>query len=374
MKKTMLTILGLGLALQASADGTGRADSHAPIGVMGDHTHKQGEWMVSYRHMAMSMSGNLQGGDSIRDADIVATPNRFAPPPVLRIVPQEMESSMDMLGMMYAPSDRVTLMLMLNYLRKDMRLTTYEGMMGTTVRGHFETQTEGLGDTSVGALISLMHRPEHRLHLNAVVSVPTGALDEEGQVLPPMSMGSDMDMGSDMGMDSDMGMGEMPSAPMMMTMRLPYSMQLGSGTWDVQPGLTYSGNSAHWSWGAQYLAVVRLGENDEGYTLGDKQTLTGWGQYLFHPAVSASLRIEARSQGAIDGMDDQIQGPVQTANPDYYGGDWVDAALGVNLLGQHGGLAGHRLAFEYSLPVLQDVNGIQMEMDAMWTLGYQYAF
>ena len=31
----------------------GRPDSHAPIGVMGDHMHKEGEWMVSYRFRYM---------------------------------------------------------------------------------------------------------------------------------------------------------------------------------------------------------------------------------------------------------------------------------------------------------------------------------
>ena len=40
--------------VQAHYDG-GRADSHAPISVMGDHTHGKGEWMLSYRYMGMGM-------------------------------------------------------------------------------------------------------------------------------------------------------------------------------------------------------------------------------------------------------------------------------------------------------------------------------
>ena len=31
------------------ADKISLPDDHAPIGVMGDHTHKTAEWMVSYR-------------------------------------------------------------------------------------------------------------------------------------------------------------------------------------------------------------------------------------------------------------------------------------------------------------------------------------
>ena len=33
-----------------------RADYHAPIMVMGDHYHKEGDWMVSQRYMTMSMT------------------------------------------------------------------------------------------------------------------------------------------------------------------------------------------------------------------------------------------------------------------------------------------------------------------------------
>jgi len=33
-----------------------RPDGHAPIGVMGEHTHKAGEWMLSYRYRNMFMS------------------------------------------------------------------------------------------------------------------------------------------------------------------------------------------------------------------------------------------------------------------------------------------------------------------------------
>ena len=40
-----------------------RAASHAPIGVMGDHMHKTGEWMVSYRYMQGGMEGLREGND-----------------------------------------------------------------------------------------------------------------------------------------------------------------------------------------------------------------------------------------------------------------------------------------------------------------------
>ena len=44
-----------------SHHGAIRADGHAPIGVMGDHPPKTGEWMLSYRFMRMHLEGNRIG-------------------------------------------------------------------------------------------------------------------------------------------------------------------------------------------------------------------------------------------------------------------------------------------------------------------------
>jgi len=45
----------------------------APIGVMGDHLHPQGDWMVSYRYMHMDMEGSLKGSDHISNSQMNGT-------------------------------------------------------------------------------------------------------------------------------------------------------------------------------------------------------------------------------------------------------------------------------------------------------------
>ena len=328
-------------------------DSHAPMGVMGDHTHNAGEWMFSYRYMTMSMEGSKQGSDSISPEEIVTSiANPFAgqpmQPPTLRVVPVEMTTEMHMLGMMYAPNDRVTLMLMANYLDKEMDHITFQGGAGTTRLGTFTTDSSGWGDTKVSALIRVFDEGNHNVHLNAGLSLPTGSIDEEHEVLTPMN-----------------------TRP---TLRMPYGMQLGSGTYDLEPGVTYNGRDGHLSWGGQYKAVVRLGENDEDYTLGDKHQVTGWGAYRVLPWMSTSLRLTARTEGSIDGQDPKIAAPVQTTDPSNYGGDFVDVAIGANLVGQSGAIRGQRLGAELSTPIYEDYNGVQMEMDWMFTLAYQYSW
>ena len=52
--------------------------------------------------------------------------------------------------------------------------------------------------------------------------------------------------------------------------RLAYAMQLGSGTYDINLGTTYTAQLASFSYGAQALGTFRLGENSNGYTLGNQ--------------------------------------------------------------------------------------------------------
>ena len=341
---------------QAHADAPGssanNAAGHAPIGVMGDHIHGKGEFMLSYRFMHMDMQGNRTGTESVgADTIVTVVPNRFfgrpMQPPTLRIVPTEMSMDMHMFGAMYAPADWLTLMVMGMYMEKEMEHTTYMGGRGTNVRGRFRVKTDGIGDTRASGLIRLHDDGVHQLHLNAGVSFPTGSTSKAHEILTPM--------------------GARP------TVRVPYAMQLGSGTYDLLPGITYNGHSGKMYWGGQYMGTFRLGD-DRGYSLGEKHTLSAWMNYQWRPFISTALRLQFDTLGEIDGMDPMISGPVQTANPDNYGGDELTLNPGVNLMGQSGALTGHRLAVELSLPLLRDLNGPQMETDWTVTAGWQYAF
>lgn len=342
------------VAHEDGSDGP-HASGHAPIGVMADHRHKQGEWMLSYRFMTMDMSGNRDGTNPI-NAETIATsvPNRFfgnpMQPPTLRVVPTQMTMDMHMVGGMYGLSDRVTLMAMTHYLSNDMDHLTFMGGMGTAVRGTFTTQSRGFGDSSVAAIIGLDDgtRAERQINLNIGLSIPTGSNEETDQILTPM--------------------GGTP------TPRLPYPMQLGTGTWDLKSAVTAFDRRGRIGFGAQASARVPLQDNKAGYKRGSRIEGTAWLSYEPDYWVSFSTRLKAVTQGDISGMDPAIMAPVQTADPDNFGGDTVALLFGVNLAGQTGALKGHRLAIEYGVPLHRDLNGPQPETDSVLTLGWQTAF
>ena len=112
----------------ARGDGfAARPDAHAPIGVMGDHVHHAGDWMLSYRYARMRMDGNRDRTDSVSRREILNPP-----PGTLQVAPTDMDMSMHMFGLMVAPHDRVTLMAMLPFVDKEMDHVTVTGQRFTT--------------------------------------------------------------------------------------------------------------------------------------------------------------------------------------------------------------------------------------------------
>ncbi len=329
----MKTILLNGMILLASLPvyahdhDAGRPDSHAPYGVMGEHTHKKGEVMLSYRFMRMEMNDNGVGSDTIADTEVFTTHG-------FPVAPTRMTMDMHMFGAMYAPNDKLTLMGMLPLLNISM------DHLVVPMGRRFTTKTSGFGDIKLSGLYSIYAHGAHKIHLNAGISLPTGSTDERGDT------------------------------PAMANAILPYPMQLGSGTYDLLPGVTYSGQTTAFSWGAQLMGTIRLGENDEDYTLGDKVELTGWVAYKWNDALSTSFRLAGQSWGNIDGADSRLNANlVPTADPDRRGGDRIDALIGFNYK-----MAGFRLAAEVGKPIHQDLDGPQLETDWITSFGVQYAF
>ena len=101
---------------------------------------------------------------------------------------------------------------------------------------------------------------------------------------------------------------------------------------------------------------------------------TAWVAASLSEGVAFSGRVQAETLGRVDGMDPLIMGPVQTANPDFQGGESVTGLVGVNFAATGGPLRGWRLGIEGGVPIVQDLNGPQMPTDYTLTVGVQKGF
>ncbi|MDB4544693.1 transporter, partial [Akkermansiaceae bacterium] len=168
-----------------------RPDAFAPIGVMGEHLHAKGQFMGSYRYMHMRMEQNFVGSGPVSDGSVLADP-RFM------VAPTDMDMDMHMVGFMYAPTDKLTLMAMVNIVELSMNHRRMDGV-------EFKTSSSGIGDSSLNALLGLWENNGASLHAGLGLLLPTAEIDEEDFIPGP---------------------GET---------RLPYPMQLGSGSWGLAP-------------------------------------------------------------------------------------------------------------------------------------------
>ena len=240
MKKLFsLVALTAAAATTAFADDaySARVDDHAPIGVMADHFHNQGEMMASLRFMHMEM------GDPVNEM----------------MGPQSMHKQMYMAGFMYAPSDKVTFAAMANFSDASMDMI----MMGNEM----EMTASDFGDIRLSAIVPLHVEEHQRFHITLGTSIPTGATDAVNA------------------MDSRLGL----------------NMQSGTGSWGFTPSATYSLFFENWSLGLQASGQFWLDDNDFGERMGDRIEFTGWTALQVNDHVSFSARLAYRDQGAISG-------------------------------------------------------------------------
>jgi len=345
------SVLPLTLASALAHDGAPIPDGHAPAGVMVDHMHKAGELMIGYRY-----GWSRQGGDYLLGTD-AAGENRILHracdnPPVpghehCSMKQSRMTMQMHMLDIMYAPTDWLTLMVMPQWMKMDMTMVPVDDPaamhsghgMHMGAHGH---GTDGLGDTTFGALVRLSKGASYSFHTGLMFSAPTGSTSEKTSA------------------------GQLTH----------YMMQLGSGTWDFLPSLTYTGNAGRWGWGLQASGVVRLeDENDQGYRLGDVFQTTAWGSYRVADWLSASVRLLRTQQSRIEGSRTHTGSGASPADlPFNYGGNFWDIGFGINTVVPSGALQGHRLGVEWLQPIRDEVNGYQPKRDGSLMVNWSKAF
>lgn len=299
-----------------------RPDGHAPIGVMADHTHGKGEWMIGYKALITYGQRNLDGTQRISLSEIFEEGYVMAS--------KNMLMQMHMLEIMYAASNNLTLMLMADFMIHNMAHAHAPGFG----QDHSHN-TVGLSDLSLTGLYKFLDNRNQRAHIELGFTIPTGRYDFfEG-----------------------------------------YNMQLGTGTADMIGGVTYLLQSQSLSYGAQLRSRFSFYENSRGYQHSNKHLATFWAGYMVNEWFSPLLRIEYNRWGNIKGRDPQLDPSVDPArDPNRQGGDRIDIGIGTNFYFRSGALKGVRIAAEVLPPLFQRLDGPQISQDIATVFGIQYAF
>jgi hypothetical protein len=308
-----------------------------------------GDTMVGVRYNYGFQSGDMMHGTTkVSDFQIV---NQGCGPVLkCRYSPKDMDMSMVMVDIMYAPTDWMTLMLMPQFMSMDMHLRGLNGAPppdGEDIHAAHGANpfhaSSGVGDIFVGSLFKLYESPGHKIHLTTGFTAPTGSVNQR------VNGNSEFEH---------------------------YGMQLGTGTWNAWPSLTYNGYSGDWNWGGQISGNVPLEKhNDSGFASGTLFQSTAWGGYQMQDWLQGSVRALFTSQSQIAGNyygNFVPTGPMDM--PQSYGGNFLDIGVGLNAHVKSGDFEGNHFGIEWLQPAYNDYNGYQLERKgslwASWGLSF----
>ena len=339
----LLVVLLFSVVSKLYSDELHMADGHGPISLMGDHIHKKGEVMFSYRFGHMKMNNIMNGTKNLRIDEVTSRPNSASNGSgVYMNSPISMKMDMHMFGVMYAPLDQLTLMIMTSYLEKEMT----QQRMPMTGSARFDVNSSGIGDTRVSGLIKLYNGVSTKTHFGIGLSLPTGSIDKRD------------------------------STPVSSDARLGYAMQNGSGSFDPYFLINNVNSIGRFKIGQQFIYKTSIsGKNSKDYNYGDNYNATLWSSVRWADNLSTSAKINYDYREKMHGSDNEMN-PRMSPSMDSYnqGHQKINLGLGVNLINHNNFLKNHRLGIEGTIPLYQRYKGLQMKEIFRLTIGWQYGF
>ena len=316
---------------------------NSPAGLMGVHTHEKNAWMVSYTYMRSNQLGNQWGSNLMADQNVL---DKYL------MAPQSMNMDMHMLMLMYGITDHLSVMAMGTYAVNSMSMLMINtlpmhmyGMpdMTMTAAGMMNSKLYGINDAQLFLNYSLIKTEHHTLIISSGLNVPIANIQKKNN----MSLASLQDY--------------------------TYMMQLGSGTWDILPRVSYVFSKEKLFLGMQAGANFHTGYNSLGYRAGDQYSLTAWTAYRVLKPVGVSLRALYVQSQSISGVDPNLNPWVEPgADIANYGSSTLFILPGFNIY--PGFINGATIGMEYGLPIYQYFHGIQMPYTNQWNIKAQIAF
>ena len=143
----------------------------------------------------------------------------------------------------------------------------------------------------------------------------------------------------------------------------------------VIPGLAYVGVAAPWGWGVQLVPTFRLGTNSNDYTLGNRYQVGVWGARRLASWVTLSLRVGAERWENVRGADPELdQEDEPSKNPLLQGGRRLDLSAGFRFHPASGVLEGQQIYLEADAPLMQSLDGPQIQKRWAVRFGLQWEF
>jgi hypothetical protein len=301
------------------------------VTVPGAHFHYQGDYMIGFHYDSSQYGGFLNGSSSVSNNTVLGQS---------MMAETSMQQEMSTLWLMYGIRDDWTVDVMVPYMNMNMQQVYTDGF---TTANH----AEGLGDIYLGLIHPFKYHYPHQWQVELGFGLPTGNIDQFGLM-----------------------------TGMFGPQKLPYDMQLGSGSFTFQPNVSYLSETTKLTYGAQFRGYLPLNQNWDHYLVPNSFLATAWLSPQVSKHFSPSLRVDYTSRGNIRGEDPGIDfSMMPSSNPNLYKGSRADVYVGVNFNPKNDG-EGHGLwvSLEYGVPFYQSLTGPQLKLNSVFSAAAEYTF
>lgn len=313
-------------------------------------TRKLRKWSLGHRFLQFNFDGNNIGTREVPVSEVLwsgvpaeRTSDNF---PIVPLIICQMAY---VTSLNYDASERWSWNLLIPYIVQETDHVANDSLptIGPDF-ARFIIRSEGVGDITINPSYLAYNQEGHTLTLHSGLSLPTGSIKERGDSPAP-------------GVSN----------------HLPYTMQIGSGTFDYLPGITYVYSAGKTRVGAQALATIRLEKNSRGYALGNRLAVSAWVRTRVLNWLEPSLTLSAQTWGRIEGVDKDFSHflgsffPATVTDPNNFGGEKVTVTGGMSFIGQDD-FAGQTLQVSFGAPVYQRLNGPQPR--EIWRMGLSWSW
>ena len=291
----------------------------------GKQSNQASPWTLNYQYKTAEFEGYLDGTQSLSFDDVLGPPSSGSGK-TFPVVPTTITQTAHIFTAGYQLNEQWQGYISVPYIQqKTDHIALAPGYETFTI------ETDGIGDTVISASYTF-NSDSWILSLGA--SLPTGSIDEQGDT--PRPTGNPQE-------------------------QVPYTMQLGSGTYDFPVELSYQ-NSSSPNLSLNASTIIRTGTNNRDYRLGNNYSLSGRYKVDLSSGLQGYAGLTFQYSDSIHGQDDSLLlgepptiYPASITNPDLYGGKKINSTFGLLLKMSKD----YQLNIELGKPIYQNLNGPQ---------------
>ena len=317
------------------------------INVYGENSLLEGNrWFLQYAYRSLKVGGYQHGTNRLGLDDVSFSPGSPRTASNYPVVPTEITQKIHAFSTGYRFSESFSVSVSVPMIEQHTdHLSIVPGF------SEFKISTDGIGDIALNGSYILPSSGSQIYSVNVGVSLPTGSIDEVGDT-PRNGPGT--------------------------FERLPYTMQLGSGTYDLLLSTNFSNSGQVIDYGGSLNSTIRQGTNDNDYRLGNNFGLRGWARYRWNQRFQPGIAVSFRHTDDIQGMDlgltvpGPFPFPASITDPDNFGGRKAKVGLNARICAQES--CNLNFLFEINKPFYQDLNGIQVKEKTEIALSAKFSF